>query len=94
MSDIPMTDEECRLASEALSDQLDRYASLLVRKGCAIREGQELAIFAPVERADFSRRLVSSAYAAGAGHVTVIWGDDDVTPARKFHAPVRSDDVH
>ena len=74
-----MTDEECRLASEALSEQLDRYANLIVRKGCAIREGQELAIFAPVERADFSRRLVSSAYAAGAGHVTVIWGDDDVT---------------
>ena len=79
MSDIPMTDEECRLASEALSDQLDRYASLLVRKGCAIRQGQELVLTAPVERADFARRVVSIAYAAGAGHVTVIWTDDAIT---------------
>lgn len=79
MSDIPMTDEECRLASKALSERLDRYARLLVRKGCAIHQGQELVLSAPVERADFARRVVSVAYAAGAGHVTVIWTDDAIT---------------
>ena len=76
---IPMTNEECRIATEALSDQLDRYANLLVRKGVAIQPGQELVLQAPVERADFVRRVVEAAYRAGAGHVTVIWGDDVVS---------------
>lgn len=79
MAPIPMTSEECRLATEALSDQLDLYASLLVRKGVSLRRGQELVLQAPVERADFARRVVSAAYRAGAGHVTVIWKDDEVT---------------
>ena len=76
---IPMTNEECRIATEALSDQLDRYATLLVRKGAAIKPGQELVLQAPVERADFVRRVVAAAYRAGAGHVTVLWGDDEVS---------------
>lgn len=73
-----MTAEECRLATEALSDQLDLYANLLVRKGVSLRRGQELVLQAPVERADFARRVVAAAYRAGAGHVTVIWKDDEV----------------
>lgn len=79
MAPIPMTDEECRLATEALSDQLDLYATLLVRKGVAIERGQELVLEAPIVRADFARRVVSAAYRAGAGHVTVIWRDDAVS---------------
>lgn len=79
MSPIPMTDEECRVATEALSEQLDLYANLLVKKGAALKPGQELALQAPVERADFARRVVAAAYKAGAGHVTVIWADDVVS---------------
>ena len=79
MAPIPMTDEECRLATEALSDQIDLYANLLVRKGAALWPGQELVLQAPVESADFARRVVRAAYRAGAGHVTVIWADDQVT---------------
>ena len=79
MSPIPMTDEECRVATDALSDQLDLYANLLVKKGAAIKPGQELVLEAPVERADFARRVVEAAYKAGAGHVTVIWDDDVVS---------------
>ena len=30
VASLPMTDEECRLATEALSDQIALYASLLV----------------------------------------------------------------
>ena len=62
---VPMTDAECRIATEALSEQLDRYASLIVRKGCAIKPGQQLLVRGPVERADFVRRVVAAAYAAG-----------------------------
>ena len=79
MAYIPMTDEECRIATDALSDQLDLYANLLVKKGCALKKGQELVLQTPVERADFARRVVAAAYRAGAGHVTVIWSDDAVT---------------
>jgi aminopeptidase len=73
-----MTDEECRRATEAISHQIDGYAQLLVRTGCALRKGQELVVQAPVERADFARRVVREAYAAGAAHVTVVWNDDAV----------------
>lgn len=79
MPPIPMTDEECRIATDALSDQLDLYANLLVKKGVALKPGQELVLDAPVERADFARRVVERAYRAGAGHVTVIWHDDAVS---------------
>ena len=79
MASLPMTNEECRLATEALSDQIDRYASLLVRKGVALQAGQELVLQAPVEAADFARRVVRAAYRAGAGHVTVLWHDDEVS---------------
>ena len=74
-----MTDAECRRATEALDDQLDLYANLLVKKGVSIQQGQELVLQAPVERADFARRVVAAAYRAGAGHVTVIWQDDAVS---------------
>ena len=79
MASIPMTDEECRIATDALSDQLDLYANLLIKKGVALKPGQELVVEAPVERADFARRVVDRAYRAGAGHVTVIGHDDAVT---------------
>lgn len=73
-----MTAEECRVAIGHLSPKIDNYAELLVRKGAALRRGQELVLQAPVERADFARRVVRKAYEAGAGHVTVIWSDDVV----------------
>lgn len=76
---VPMSAEECRIATEALSGQLDRYARLIVRKGVAIKPGQPLLVRGPVERADFVRRVVTEAYAAGSGHVTVVWDDDIVT---------------
>lgn len=60
------------------ANQLQRYADLLVHKGAALKEGQELVLEAPVERVDFARMVVKSAYEAGAGHVTVIWHDDVV----------------
>ena len=76
---IPMSDEECRIAMNALSDKLDNYAKLLVRRGVAIKSGQELVLTAPVERADFVHRVVAEAYEAGAGHVTMRWYDDTIS---------------
>lgn len=74
-----MSQEESRVAIEHLSPKIDNYAELLIRRGVALRQGQELVLSAPVERADFVRRVVGKAYEAGAGHVTVIWSDDVVS---------------
>ncbi|NLH92155.1 MAG: aminopeptidase [Atopobium sp.] len=78
MKSIPMTSAECKRAMEGLSRQIDNYADLLVRIGAAVRPGQELVVSAPVERADFARKVVRSAYKAQASHVTMIWTDDQL----------------
>gem|GEM_PF-5390615 len=72
MAQIPMTDQEVKIALDALSDQIDKYAELLVKKGCAISEGSQLVINASIEIA-----VQRAAYAAGAEFVTVIWGDQE-----------------
>ena len=83
-----MTREECTLAIEGLSDQIDKYAELLVRKGLCVREGQEVVVQVPVECADFARRVVRLAYREGAGHVTVIWGDDAMARLEYENVPL------
>ena len=73
-----LTREEVEAAMKGLSASIERYADLLVRKGAAVQPGQELVLTTPVERADFARIVVRKAYDAGAGHVTVIWSDDEL----------------
>ena len=74
-----MSPAEADAAIAALSPQIELYAELLVKKGVAIRPGQELVVQSPVECADFARMVVRKAYEARAGHVTVIWHDDVMT---------------
>ncbi len=76
---LRMSPAEADAAISALSPQIDLYADLLVKKGVALRPGQELVVQSPVECADFARRVVRKAYAARAGHVTVIWTDEVMT---------------
>lgn len=74
-----LTVEDAQAGMQAIAPAIERYAQLIVRKGVNVRPGQEVAIQAPVESAAFVRTLVAGAYRAGAGHVTVIWGDDAVS---------------
>ncbi len=74
-----MTEQEARRALEGLAPQIEAYAELIVRKGIAVQKGQEVVVNSPVERADFARVVVKKAYEAGAGHVTVIWADDQMS---------------
>ena len=76
---LSMSPAEADAAISGLTPQIERYAELLVKKGAALRPGQELVVQAPVECADFARLVVRQAYAARAGHVTVIWNDDAVS---------------
>lgn len=73
-----MTSAELEASFTGLSKQIRRYAELVVRKGVAVRRGQELVVQAPVERADFVRVLADEAYRVGAGHVTVLWSDSEL----------------
>ena len=79
MERAELTVEEARAGMKALAPQIERYADLVVRTGVNVKRGQEMVIQAPVEACEFVRLLVKCGYAAGAGHVTVIWSDDVVT---------------
>lgn len=74
-----MSPAEADAAIHALKPQIEGYAELLIKKGVALRPGQELVVQSPVECADFARLVVKCAYEARAGHVTVIWNDAEMT---------------
>lgn len=79
MIKVALTVEDARAGMTAIAPKIERYAQLIVRKGVNVEPGQEVVVMAPVECAAFARVLVRSAYEAGAGHVTVIWNDDEVS---------------
>ena len=83
-----MTKTELAASMRGIAKQIDQYAALAVRKGVAITPGQELVVAAPVECVEFVRKVVSEAYGAGAGHVTVIWSDDEITRLEYQHVPL------
>lgn len=70
--------DEARAGMNALAPRIERYAALIVRKGVNVQPGQEVVVQSPVDTREFARLLVREAYRAGAGHVTVIWNDDEV----------------
>lgn len=61
---------------------LNEYARLVVRIGANVQPGQPVVISAPVEGADFARRLVREAYEAGAGEVVLNWSDEETAHLR------------
>lgn len=73
--------------TSALEERLERYAELLVVKGCALQEGQELLVRSPLEVAAFTRKVVASAYAHGAKLVSVQWSDQVTERLAYDHAP-------
>ena len=79
MARAELTVEDAKAGMKALEPQFRRYADLIMRKGVNVQEGQEVVVQCPVELAYFGRVLVERAYVAGAGHVTMIWGDDAIT---------------
>ncbi len=61
---------------------LDQLAEVAVRVGLNLQEGQDLVITAPVEALPLVRRITAAAYRAGAGVVTPILSDPEITLAR------------
>ena len=58
---------------------LKKYASLAVRTGINIEKGQLLVIRASVNDHEFVEFCVKEAYEAGAGKVSVVWNDENIS---------------
>ena len=70
-----------------MEQKLEKYARLVVRKGVNIEKNQILVINAPIECADFARKIAKEAYLAGARDVVVSWNDEVLGRIRFMHAP-------
>lgn len=70
-----------------MESKLDQYARLIVKTGVNLAENQLLIINAPIECADFARRVAAAAYRAGARDVVVSWNDEQFSKLRFDLAP-------
>lgn len=76
-------DNPAQLYSTKTKPDLFRaYAQLLVRKGLNVKPQQLVLVYAPVETYDFVAMVVEEAYAAGSGHVEVVYTDDTLLRLR------------
>jgi aminopeptidase len=62
--------------------KLDRLAEVAVKVGLRLREGQDLLLTAPAVALPLVRRIAEHAYRAGAGLVTPLFSDEEVTLSR------------
>ena len=58
-----------------LNENLEKYASMLLRVGVDLQDGQELLIAAAPEAAALVRKMTECAYKMGAKRVQVMWSD-------------------
>ncbi|MFC7398288.1 aminopeptidase [Chelatococcus sp. GCM10030263] len=72
--------------------KLDRLAQVAVKIGLQLQAGQDLFLTAPVAALPLVRRIVEHAYRAGAGLVTPILSDEEITLARYRFGPDASFD--
>ncbi len=67
---------------------LQKYADVTVRVGLNLRAGQKLSIRGILEDAPFVRKVVKSAYEAGARYVDVLWTDETISRLHMEKAPL------
>ena len=72
--------------------RLDRLAEVAVKVGLRLERGQDLLLTAPVEALPLVRRIAVHAYEAGAGVVTPLLSDPELSLARFRHAEEQSFD--
>jgi aminopeptidase len=72
--------------------KLERLAETAVKVGLRLQPGQDLFLTAPVDALPLARAIAAEAYKAGAGLVTPILSDEDITLARFRFAPDASFD--
>ena len=72
---------------------LNEYARLIVRVGVNLQKGQPAVINAPIECADFARRIAREAFEAGAKDAVIQWGDEKFAQLRFMKAPSEAFDT-
>ena len=72
--------------------KLDRLAETAIKVGLRLEPGQDLFLTAPVAALPLARRIAEEAYKAGAGLVTPIFSDEEMTLSRFHFAPDESFD--
>jgi aminopeptidase len=77
-----MTASQRNLSAAIDPDKLDRLAEVAIKVGLGLQPGQDLLLTAPSSALPLVRRLAVHAYKAGAGLVTPILSDEEVTLAR------------
>jgi aminopeptidase len=65
---------------------LDRLAAVAIKVGLQLQPGQDLFLTAPVSALPLVRRIAEHAYKAGAGLVTPMLSDEEITLARYRNA--------
>jgi aminopeptidase len=82
-----MTVHERNISASIDPAKLDRLAEVAVRIGLNLQPGQDLLLTAPSVALPLVRRIAEHAYKAGAGLVTPILSDEEITLARYRFAP-------
>src|SRR5690348_9137752 len=77
-----MTASQRNLSAAIDPAKLDRLAEVAIKVGLGLQPGQDLLLTAPSSALALVRRLAVHAYKAGAGLVTPILSDEEVTLAR------------
>ena len=66
--------------------KLDKLAEVAIKVGLGLREGQDLYLTSPTSALPLARKIAEQAYKAGAGLVTTIFSDEEMTLARYRYA--------
>jgi aminopeptidase len=78
-----MTEHQSKISASVVDPiKLDRLAETAVKVGLRLQAGQDLFLTAPVAALPLVRRIVECAYRAGAGLVTPLISDEEITLAR------------
>jgi len=77
-----MTTHQRNVSASIDPVKLDRLAEVAVKVGLRLKAGQDLFLTAPVAALPLVRRIAEHAYKAGAGLVTPILSDEEVTLSR------------
>ncbi|HEV7718224.1 MAG TPA: aminopeptidase [Arsenicitalea sp.] len=87
-----MSSNPLAFSSAIDAEKLDKLAQVAIHVGLQLQAGQDLVLTAPIAALPLVRRIAEHAYKAGAGLVTPIFSDEDLTLSRYRSAPSESFD--
>jgi aminopeptidase len=77
-----MTKHDTAISAAIDPVKLDRLAEVAVKVGLDLQPGQDLFLTAPIAALPLVRRIAEHAYKAGAGLVTPVFSDEEITLSR------------